>query len=289
MNDKQNTVAVSVIMAAKNEEKYITKAIQSIIDQTFRNFELLVVDDGSTDGTKSIVSDFAIRDSRVKLLVGDGIGPAAARQKAVSLSQGEYILIMDADDVVPSFRISELLKLAGGHDRVMIGSNVRMMKIDETIVGEISYPSSNNEIRAGFARLWNRSVMMPGTILATASLYREYPYNRNFRYLEDWDFVLRVSEDKSVHFANSKEFLYYYRLKPNSVSMNWRLRNQYNALLLENQLRRKWGGEEFDSLEALRKECIRQPFLLMRFVLINIAKFFQHNLWRIKMKRLLGI
>lgn len=284
-----NVIVVSVIMAAKNEESYISTAIHSILNQSFEKFELLVVDDGSTDGTTSIVESFSAKDSRVILLKGEGCGPAGARQLAVSVARGEYILIMDADDVVPNHRIDELLMLAEGHERVMIGSNVKLMRVDETIVGEIDYPTSNDEIRAGFSRLWNRSVMMPGTILASSCLYREYPYNKNFKYLEDWDFVLRVSDDKTVHFANSDKYLYYYRLKPNSVSMNWRLRNQYNALLIENQIRRRHGVDEIHSLEELYLECRTNFAVMARFVLIVFAKYFQHNIWRYKMKRLLGI
>ncbi|MBL0320591.1 MAG: glycosyltransferase family 2 protein [Alphaproteobacteria bacterium] len=283
------TSSISVIMAARNEEQFIGEAIDSILSQSHECFELIIVDDGSTDSTYQIAEKRAEIDDRIRLIRGGGMGPAAARSLAVDISRGQYILIMDADDVVPNDRIEKLLSLAGNQPRVMIGSNVKLMDVDKNLVGEIIYPQSNKEIRAGFRRLWNRSVMMPGTILASSDLYRDYPYNNNFKYLEDWDFVLRVSEDPSVYFANSAEFLYHYRLKPNSVSMNWKMRNQYNALLIENQIRRRKGLKQIESLPLLYQEFRGHPFTLSRFIFIVAAKFVQHNIWRFKMKKLLGI
>ncbi|SEL21805.1 Glycosyltransferase involved in cell wall bisynthesis [Methanobrevibacter gottschalkii] len=89
-------VKVSVILTAFNEEKYIGKAIDSILNQTLTDFELIIVNDGSTDNTLNIINSF--EDKRIKLISHDNIGPGASRNKALNIAKGEYIMYLDGDD-----------------------------------------------------------------------------------------------------------------------------------------------------------------------------------------------
>lgn len=89
-------VKISVILTAFNEEKYIRKAIESILNQTLTDFELIVVNDGSTDNTLDIIHSFD--DERIKLITQDNIGPGASRNKALKEAHGEYIMYLDGDD-----------------------------------------------------------------------------------------------------------------------------------------------------------------------------------------------
>src|SRR5579864_6120600 len=90
---------VSVVMIVYNVERFLGEAIQSILGQTFREFEFLIVDFGSTDESKSIVSSFAAKDRRIKLHEIQNCGLAEARNAGCSLAQGKYIAIIDADDI----------------------------------------------------------------------------------------------------------------------------------------------------------------------------------------------
>ena len=96
----------SVVIAAYNAENYLDAAIKSVLSQTFADFELLVVNDGSTDRTREIIEEFSARDSRVFLLekTEDGrsvnAGPSSARNLGLDRAQGEYLYIMDADDLL---------------------------------------------------------------------------------------------------------------------------------------------------------------------------------------------
>ena len=89
-------VKVSIILTAYNEEKYIEKAIESILNQTFNDLELIVVNDGSTDDTLSIINGFS--DSRIRLINQENIGPGASRNKALKEVQGVYVMYLDGDD-----------------------------------------------------------------------------------------------------------------------------------------------------------------------------------------------
>ena len=87
---------VSVILTAYNEEKYIAKAIESILNQTLNDFELIIVNDGSTDSTLKIINSF--NDSRIHVIDQRNMGPGASRNKALKLACGEYVMYLDGDD-----------------------------------------------------------------------------------------------------------------------------------------------------------------------------------------------
>ncbi|MBT1070608.1 glycosyltransferase family 2 protein [Pelotalea chapellei] len=92
------TTRVSILVAAYNAEFYVAETIQSVLDQTFADWELVICDDGSTDATATIVQSFIDRDPRIKLVHQANSGGAAARNTAFSISRGEYIVLLDADD-----------------------------------------------------------------------------------------------------------------------------------------------------------------------------------------------
>ena len=89
-------VKVSIILTAFNEERYIKKAIESILNQTFKDLELIVVNDGSTDNTLDIIKGFD--DERIVLINQENRGPGASRNRALELAKGDYIMYLDGDD-----------------------------------------------------------------------------------------------------------------------------------------------------------------------------------------------
>src|SRR5579872_49842 len=94
-----NEPLVSVVMVTRNADRFLAESIESILGQTFRDFEFIILDFGSTDKTKAIVSSYAAKDSRVRLHEIPSCGLAEARNAGCSLARGKYIAIMDADDV----------------------------------------------------------------------------------------------------------------------------------------------------------------------------------------------
>ncbi|MDO5859588.1 glycosyltransferase family 2 protein [Methanobrevibacter sp.] len=89
-------VKISVILPVYNSEKYIEKAIESVLNQSLRDFELIVVNDGSTDNTLNIIESFT--DSRIRLINQQNMGPGAARNSALDIASGEYVMFLDSDD-----------------------------------------------------------------------------------------------------------------------------------------------------------------------------------------------
>ncbi len=108
-----NSIAISVIMTVYNVEKYIRRAIESVLQQTFTNLELICIDDGSTDGSGKICDEYALRDSRIKVFhraVNDGI--ASARQLGYDIMQGEYSIHCDSDDWIEPDMLKSLYEVA---------------------------------------------------------------------------------------------------------------------------------------------------------------------------------
>src|SRR6476646_10196463 len=92
-------ILVSVLMTAYNREKYIAEAVESVLASTYTNFELIVVDDGSTDNTVTIAKSFEARDYRIKLYINEkNLGDYPNRNKAAGYASGEYIVFVDSDD-----------------------------------------------------------------------------------------------------------------------------------------------------------------------------------------------
>src|SRR5688572_23399136 len=115
---------VSVITPAYNAEKFLAATIGSVLKQTERDFEMLVVDDGSTDDTATIAGWFAARDHRVRLIRQSNAGSAEARNTAVAQAQGEFFALLDSDDLwMPGFLATHLAILEESPELDLVSCN----------------------------------------------------------------------------------------------------------------------------------------------------------------------
>ena len=96
---------ISVIIGVYNAEKYLAETIESVINQTFKDWELILVDDGSTDNSQKIAKEFEEKDQRIKILEKENGGRASAINFGLKKAQGEYIAFLDADDLMPKERL----------------------------------------------------------------------------------------------------------------------------------------------------------------------------------------
>lgn len=118
---------VSVIIPAYNTEKYLAKAIESVLQQTLNDLEVIVVDDGSTDGTAAVAKSFT--DTRVKVLVNhENLGAAAARNRAISEAIGKWIALLDSDDWYAPERLEKLLEIAYLENADIIADDIYLIK-----------------------------------------------------------------------------------------------------------------------------------------------------------------
>lgn len=243
---KMNKHFVTIIMSVYNEEKYVADAIQSILNQTYGNFELIIVDDYSTDRSLEICQ--SINDHRIHIYskVDEPKNLASSRNIGVQMAKGEYILLQDADDTCASTRLQKQLdKALENPVHRVVGCSVlrKMQERDEYV----RMPKAHNEICRGFTRFRNRGTIVTGTLLAHRTVFERYPYRVRFKYAQDWDQVLRMYESNEIEFYNCQEALYHYYIREKRVSKNtdW---PDYNVWIRNCQNRRKKNLEEFSSL-----------------------------------------
>ena len=154
---------VSVIVPVYNVEKYIKKCVESLINQEYRNFEIILINDGSVDNSGMIIDEMSLRDDRIKVIHQKNQGVSAARNVGISFSKGEYITFVDGDDWVDKDYISYFVSLMEKY-----GCPVAMNKNNHTEIQKlsnnnsylISAESAIKSIYMGdiFVAVWNKMV-----------------------------------------------------------------------------------------------------------------------------------
>jgi glycosyltransferase involved in cell wall biosynthesis len=202
---------VSVIMPVFNRVKYIADAVNSILKQSFTNFEFIIVDDGSTDSTFEILETF--NDNRIKLIrKSDNNGNYSARNEGMELGTGKYICVMDSDDIALPNRIQTQFEFMEANQKIgLCGSFVRVIDSDEIITA----PEDHEEIK-----VWSLSNIMfrhPTVFIRTEFLKKyKLKYNESYRYAGDYDFLVRAAHLFPV--SNIQEVLLEYRKHPEQIS-----------------------------------------------------------------------
>ncbi len=217
---------VSIIMPVYNAEKYIKQALETILNQTYTNLEILIADDGSTDSSKKIINTFD--DSRIHFFHNDSnIGYLKTCNKLFKKSNGNFIGFQDADDWSDNNRIEKIMsKLLECKDLAMCGCNfIRLNDNDKKIVTKSNYPTEDNLIKE-FINKNNNLPFCGASVIIKKEIYKNIGgYKLFFDRIgyEHFDWFLRISEKYKI--ANISDHLYYYRYIPNSFSRSDKLTN----------------------------------------------------------------
>lgn len=208
---------VSVVLPVYNGEHYLAEAIESILAQTFTDFEFIIVDDGSTDGTAGILERYAGRDGRIHVLrnsVNCGFAPTLNR--GIECARGEFIARQDADDVSVPGRLAPQVDFLRRHpDHVLVGSQIRVMQEADGATRQTSFPLEHEAI---LEALISGSCLGHGSVMFRRSA--RLPFTVESRPAEDYDMWIRMIW--LGKFANLPDCLYYYRLWHNSISVKRR-------------------------------------------------------------------
>ncbi|MFK4751339.1 glycosyltransferase family 2 protein [Oceanobacter antarcticus] len=228
MNNKfDDDVLVSVVIALYNEQKYIAESIESILLQTYRNIEILVCDDGSTDDSAKIVKSFS--DNRLLYLYQENQGKSVALNNMISVAKGEYIIMQDADDVSFPDRIEKLLSLAirENVDIVQSGYNLILDGKEIAAKGKIL---SVNECRALIEDY--RIPEHDPTMFVRRTVALDIGFDPELRICQGIDFILRVGE-KYQHIVTDL-ILYKYRIHAGSITKrNITRRNLFLKMVMD--------------------------------------------------------
>lgn len=213
----RDTPLVSVIMPAFNAERYIERSIESVLDQSYKHFELLVVNDGSSDGTEKIIKKFAARDSRVRYAEQPNAGISAARNLVIARAKGEFIAPLDADDLWhPAFLERQVARMLEAGPRVGL-TYTWTAEIDDA--GAYNGNAANYLVEGEvyLKLICCNFVVFPGScLIRKATLERAGEYDTSGRINEDWDLNLRIAD--VAEYRCVPAFLSFYRRHSTSVS-----------------------------------------------------------------------
>lgn len=210
---------ISVLMSVHNGRQFLAEAVESILRQTFTDFEFIIVDDGSTDGSTELLRHFAKRDPRIRLLIQDNVGLTKSLNTGLRIARGEFIARMDADDIAKPLRFEKQIKyLRENPDVVCVGTQTRY--IDERGVSMFNrhLPTDHDDIERCHLSLWGGFIMHPTAFMRYAALKRVGGYDERFPKAQDYDLWFRLS--KVGRLANLSERLLYYRKHPEAITQS---------------------------------------------------------------------
>ncbi|MFZ4396973.1 MAG: glycosyltransferase family 2 protein [Kiritimatiellia bacterium] len=213
-------VPISVVLPVYNGERFLAEALDSILAQTFGDFELITVNDGSTDGSLAILQTYATRDPRLRIITRPNTGVARSRNEGLAAAQGELIAWMDADDVARPERFRRQYQFLQKNGSIgAVGA--AFQAVDETgacIGAPKIFPSKPGVIHKDLQR--GSCVMAQTLVMARReALRRVGGYRGLFTPAEDYDFWLRLSEVAEL--ANLPDVLQLYRIHSQSLSMKY--------------------------------------------------------------------
>ncbi len=225
-----NEPLVSVVMPAYNAEEYIGEAIESILAQTYKDFEFIIVDDGSKDRTKEIINEYTKKDNRIKVFVQEkNLGISAALNRGISEAKGKYIVRMDTDDYSYPTRIETQVNFMETHPKVVVsGAAIQICDEKLNLLHVRTYNPTDKAIRKNIFKY--NPFAHPATIWRKEELITAGVYNKDLCDVEDYDLYFRVG--KLGEFYNLNDILLKYRQSSKGISQTKAKRQQKLTLYI---------------------------------------------------------
>ncbi len=198
------TPLVSVIIPVYNANGFLAGAIESIQNQTYKNLEIIIIDDGSTDETPKILKSLTKKDKHIKILTNKkNLNIASSLNRGIKLAKGKYIARMDADDIALTNRIEKQIKFLQTHpDVVILGGQCKTIDINNIIIGHKFFPITDTQIRD--ALYYENPIQHPTVIFNTNLIPKNFSwYNSDLPPAEDYDLFFRLAKFGKLHNLNT--------------------------------------------------------------------------------------
>lgn len=245
------TPLVSIIVPIYNTESYLQECLDSIAAQTYKNIEVILINDGSTDNSGNIAKLFCDKDSRFQLFNQPNSGVTAARNTALRLVQGDFVIHVDSDDLVSEKAYEIMVKAAEKHNAdivvssYFVGTKERFSR--KTINPEITnIQDFINSLLCGQTHggLWNK--------LVSRRMYENIRFNENINYMEDLLFFIEVLNNKNPKIVTVSEPSYFYFFRENSLSNQSFDNNIKHVFLVIDEIEEILGNKYVSSINKLK-------------------------------------
>lgn len=267
----QSSPLISVITPCYNAEMFLAETLDSVIAQTYSNWECIIVNDGSIDKSGEVALEYVKKDRRFKYIYQQNQGPSVARNNAISISKGEYILPLDADDIIEPTYMEKAMHYFNEHPDTKIVYCRTLLFGEQS--GEWQIP------------LYDYDKFIHQNCLIATSFFRRKDFDEVGGYnpmmrggLEDWELWLEMIRPYDKVYRID-EILFHYRIRKTSRNINAsgngeRLKQQMRA---RNSLEYQFGLERF----ALRKYILSWPFKLFSLQMKAKYKKYCKQSWKI--------
>lgn len=229
---------ISILVAVYNAEKYLRRCLDSLVNQTLSEIEIICIDDCSADSSLSILREYAEKDSRLTILTNDrNLGPSRSRNRGLEIATGEFITMLDSDDWFSNDSLSQVYNkfLSDGMlDCVLFDLMIASKDEDETDMSRYECPSY--ETLSGYDAFvqsirWN----IHGLYAVRTDIHKQYPYDEtSLLYSDDNTTLLHYVHSRRVGFCSGK---YYYRQNPDSMTHTVSMR-RFDRLEADQSLKR---------------------------------------------------
>lgn len=200
---------VSVILPVYNAERFVGEAVASVLAQSLTEFELIILDDGSTDATPRVLAGLASRDPRIRLVSRENRGLTRSLNEGLEIAAGEYVAIMNADDVALSDRLAKQAAFLDAHPQIAaVGSQTRLFGGERCRGPSTRLPQSPGAVRAFLAKA--SPLAHPSVMLRRSAVLAIGGYRPQMQPAEDYDLWLRLAERADL--ANLPDVLLEYRV-----------------------------------------------------------------------------
>lgn len=218
---------VTVLMAVYNGEKFLRPSIESVLSQTYADFEFLIIDDASSDGTLEIINSY--KDPRIRIICNEkNQGTGFSRNKGILNSKGEYIAVLDADDIMYPERIAKQVLFLDEHPEiVLIGGAYDVIDQEGRWVQAIFHPTESIVIR--WKLLFNNPIATSTTMFRKYAALEVGGYDQNLRIAEDYAFYVKLAEKYLI--SQIREKISAYRI--NTVGLTSTAPEQLHNYALE--------------------------------------------------------
>lgn len=240
---------ISVIMPVYNSEAYIRYAIESILNQTFSDFEFIIIDGASKDKSYEITQKYAQNDGRiVSLKTDENIGLIETLNMAIRIARGKYIARMDADDISLLDRLSKQFEYMEKNPEIGIsGGTMQIVDMNGRVIGQRSYHLKDEEIRKNIFR--HSPFSHPLIIIRKSVLDKAGFYDPEYNDAEDYELYFRIG--KYAKFGNLVDILLKYRVHKNSVTISKIKKMEARTL----EIRKKYSNGNGYSMTLFDEAC----------------------------------
>jgi len=236
---KESGPLVSVVLPVYNGKKYLATAIDSILAQTFKNFELIMIDDGSSDGSQQLMREYEQLDNRVRLFLRENRGLATTLNDSIDLARGMWIARMDQDDIALPHRLERQLEWLNATGADISGSWIQRFGTSDKQVLKLRETDDAIKMEMLFY-----SPFAHPTVMMRTALVRQLRYDSAWEKAEDYDLWERAIE-AGWKMTNVPEVLLFYRVHAKQISTQ----TGYQQQKLGQEIRRRYWGFVFCAMQ----------------------------------------